>query len=118
MDANLIVLIIVAVLGSGGIGAVISSITRSVRMARSGISGREAQRQNDIIAQRDIAWVRVKLAEEAADAAEAIADVERRYRIAWMEHATRLRIQLILAHLEPLEDPPAEPTPPQKKETE
>ena len=106
IDNNTVVLI-AAILGSGGVGAVITAIAQSIRLARKGVSGREAERHTDIIAQRDIAWVRAKVAEEAMDLAEARAERERVYRIEWMEHATRLRIQLIMAEIEPIEEPPS-----------
>ena len=104
-DPNLIA-ILVAVLGSGGLGAVITSIVTSVQMARKGMAAHEDQRRDDIIKQRDAAWARAAKAELEADAEEARADRERASRIEWQEHAARLRLQLIRAGIEPASTAP------------
>jgi Sec-independent protein translocase protein TatA len=99
-DVNLVA-ILVAVLGSGGLGAVVTSVLNSIRMARRGVSGREDKRRDDIIKQRDEAWARARQAEADADREEARADRERGRRIRWMELAARYRLQLISAGIEP-----------------
>lgn len=95
------VALLVALLGSAGVGGVITSIVNGIIMARKGVSGREDRRKTDIIKQRDDAWARMKQAEAAERAAEDRADHERALRISWQEHAARLRFQLIAAGIEP-----------------
>ena len=104
-DTNLIA-ILVAVLGSGGLGAVITAVVNSIQMARKGVAAHEDQRRDDIIKQRDAAWARAAVAEREADAEEARADRERAARIDWQEHAARLRLQLIRAGIEPTSTAP------------
>lgn len=106
-DINLVA-ILVAVLGSGGLGAVITAVVNSIAMARKGVAAHEDQRREDIVKQRDVAWARVAQAEADADAEEARADRERRFRIRLQEHAARLRRQLISAGIEPAEKAPKE----------
>ncbi|WNO28737.1 hypothetical protein SEA_FLAMETHROWER_22 [Microbacterium phage FlameThrower] len=104
-DVNLVA-ILVAVLGSGGLGAVITAIVNSVQMARKGVAAHEDQRREDIVKQRDLAWARAAQAEHDADEEEARADRERIARIRWQEHAARLRLQLIKAGIEPADTAP------------
>lgn len=104
-DVNLVA-ILVAVLGSGGLGAVITSVVNSIQLARAGVSGKEDKRREDIIKQRDAAWARAAQAEAEADREEARADREREHRIALQEHAARLRMQLLKAGIEPVERAP------------
>lgn len=92
---------LVAILGSGGLGAVTTSVINSIMMARKGIATREGDRRDDIIKARDFAWARMAQAEADADEQERRADAERTKRIQWEEHAARLRIQLINAGHEP-----------------
>jgi hypothetical protein len=75
-----VVAILVAVLGAGGAGAFAREVVDIVSKVRRGVSTRESNRKNDIIAQRDAA---VRAAEE-----------ERRQRIAWQEYSGALRYQL------------------------
>ena len=58
-DTNLVALL-VALLGSAGLGGVITSVLNGIVMARKGISGREDHRKHDIIKQRDDAWARAE----------------------------------------------------------
>lgn len=99
-DVNYVV-ILVTVIGSGGLGAVITSIVNSIVLARNGVSGREDKRRDDIVQQRDLAWTRARQAEEDADRAESRADSERALRIQWQELAVRSRLQLINGGVEP-----------------
>lgn len=80
MESVSIVTILVAVLGAGGLGAFAREIADIISKVRRGVSTREADRKNDIIAERDAA---VKAAED-----------ERRRRIAWQEYSGALRWQL------------------------
>lgn len=89
-DVNLVT-IIVAVLGAGGLGAFAREIADIVSKVRRGVSTKETNRKNDIIAQRDTA---TKAAEE-----------ERRRRIAWQEYSGSLRWQLRENGLTPSELP-------------
>lgn len=89
-----IVALAVAVLGTGGLTAVITAIIQSIRAARRGVAVREDHRASDIIKARD-------QAEAIADEAERRADAERLLRIKWQEHAARQRMRLINAGLEP-----------------
>lgn len=100
MDLNWVALT-VAILGSAGVGGIITSTINGIVMARKGIAGREDQRRNDIVQQRDSALARAIAAERAADVADARADGERVTRIKWQETAARLRLQLITAGIEP-----------------
>lgn len=108
MDQTNWVVIIVAALGSAGLGGVITSAINGIVMARKGIAGREDDRRNDVIQQRDFAIQQIKSAELAADTAEAYADNERIIRIKWQEVAVRLRLQLLNAGIEPKWDLPTE----------
>lgn len=89
-----LVALLVAVLGSGGVTAVVTTIISSIGKARSGVATREDQRKTDIVRARDDAI------REAA-AADARADRERVRRIIFTEHAARQRMKLINAGLEP-----------------
>lgn len=100
MDLNWVA-ITVAILGSAGLGGIITSVINGVSMARKGIAGREDERRLDIVVQRDLAWARVEQAERAESAADKRADLERISRIKWQEAAVRLRFQLLAAGLEP-----------------
>lgn len=82
-----VVTIIVAVLGAGGLGAFAREIADIVSKVRRGVSTRETNRKNDIIAMRDAAIQEAKEADAAAEA-------ERRRRIAWHEYSGTLRWQL------------------------
>lgn len=110
------VVIVVAVLGSAGLGGVMTSVINGIVMARRGVAGREDQRRNDIIQQRDHAITRAAEAERAADIADARADAERLTRIRWQETAARTRLQLIAAGLEPAWSLPFEGPAPENKE--
>lgn len=101
MADNSIVAILVAVLGSGGLAAVIRSVTSSIKMHRQGIAGKEERRREDIVKQRDEAFERARLAEHDAHAEERRADQERERRIRWQEESARLRIALIMAGKDP-----------------
>lgn len=111
------VVILVALLGSTGIAGVITSIVSSVATARKGVSAREDDRTQDIVRQRDDAWQRMEAAEEGERAADDRADRERARRIGWQEQAVRLRLQLIMAGIEPEGQPPIdEDTEPPRKD--
>lgn len=101
--------VVVALLGAGGIGAAIREVIGAVSLARKGVSGREQQRRNDIVTQRDTA-----IAE--ADAADRRADAERELRIQWREYAAHLRLQLIRAGEKPTDWPEENTEPTRKKE--
>lgn len=89
------VAILVAVLGAGGIGAAIREIASVVSLARKGVSGKEDQRRNDIVAQRDHALTMQAEAEVGERAADARADYEADQRRRWQEEAARLRRRMI-----------------------
>lgn len=93
-DVN-IVAIIVALLGSGGLAAVITSIKSSVTMHKQGVAGKEDDRREDIMKQRDDALAHARMAEAAERSEEARADAEREQRISWQEESARLRLKLI-----------------------
>ncbi|MEV8269161.1 hypothetical protein AB0P19_02365 [Microbacterium oleivorans] len=97
-DINFVA-ILVACLGTGGLGLFAREIADIVSKVRRGVSTRETNRRNDIIGQRDAALAR------AADQ-EKRADHEREKRIAWQEHAGRLTFQLRVngVHPDPLPD--------------
>ena len=89
-----IVALLVAVLGTGGLTAVVTTIITSIRAARRGVAVREDKRTADIVKARDHAEALAELAERQADA-------ERMERIRWQEHAARQRMRLINSGLEP-----------------
>lgn len=99
-----VVALLVVLLGSAGVGGVVSSVVNAIMMARRGVSGKEDKRKLDIIRQRDEAWLRAAEAEAAELAANVREDAERDLRIMWQEHAVRMRLQLIAAGLEPAGD--------------
>lgn len=103
--------ILVALLGAGGIGAAVREVIGAVSLARKGVSGREQQRRNDIVAQRDAALA-------AADESDRRADAERELRIKWREYAAHLRLQLIRAGEKPTDWPEENTEPTRKKEIE
>lgn len=78
-DVNLVT-VLVACIGTGGLGLFFREIADIVSKVRRGVSTRESKRKNDIIAQRDTAIAR-------AEALQQRADDERRLRIAWQEYA-------------------------------
>jgi len=104
-DANLVA-VLVAILGSGGLTAVVTSIINSIRAAKRGVAVREDNRKEDIVKARNEAI-------KAADEADRVADEERARRIRWMEHAARQRVRLINAGIEP--DPWPDDNPPSKE---
>lgn len=93
-DANMVALI-VALVGSGGLGSVIVAILNNVKLHKQGVAGKEDQRREDIVKQRDEALARLHDSEISERAEEARADAERIRRIRWQEEAARLRVQLI-----------------------
>lgn len=105
MELNWIA-ITVAILGSAGLGGVVTSIINGITLHKTGVAGREDDRRRDITVDRDFAWAKVEAAERAAEAADTRADRERELRIGWQETAARLRRQLINAGLEPVNDKP------------
>ena len=109
MDDTFVV-ILVAILGSTGLAGVITSIVSGVSLARKGVASKEDTRKLDIIKQRDDAWARMEAAEDGERAADARADRERARRIAWQEQTARLRLQLIMAGIEPDGGLPTEDT--------
>lgn len=108
-DASTIALI-VALLGSGGLAGVVTSIISSIRLHRQGVPAREESRREDIMKQRDEALSQAKMAEAAERAEELRADQERERRIRWQEESARLRIQLIMAGKDPGSPPVDEDT--------
>lgn len=87
MEKVSLVTILVAVLGAGGLGAFAREIADIASKVRRGVSTRESNRKNDIIAQRDTA-------SERAKAEQLRADREREFRIAWQEYAGLLAFRL------------------------
>jgi hypothetical protein len=92
-DVNLVA-ILVACLGAGGLGAFAREIADIASKVRRGVSTRESNRKNDIIAQRDAAIAR-------SEAEQARADEERRRRIAWQEYSGLLVYRLRMAGIAP-----------------
>jgi Sec-independent protein translocase protein TatA len=93
--------IIVALLGSGGLGAVVIAVVNNIQLHKRGVSGKEDERREDIVKQRDEALTQAKIAEANERAEEARADAERAKRIQWEEESARLRIALINAGHDP-----------------
>ncbi len=92
-DVNLVA-ILVACLGAGGLGAFAREIADIASKVRRGVSTRESNRKNDIIAQRDSAIARFEAEQKRADE-------ERRRRIAWQEYAGILAYRLRVAGIAP-----------------
>lgn len=95
------VALIVALLGAGGLSGVVVEIIKNVKLHRQGVPGKEEDRREDIIRQRDEALAHTRLAEAAERAEEARADEERTQRIRWQEETARLRLKLINAGHDP-----------------
>lgn len=116
MASNPWVNLIVALLGSGGLGAVVIAIFNNIHLHKQGVAGKEDQRRVDIVQQRDDALAHAKMAEEQERAEEARADAERELRIKWREEAARLRIELINAGRDPGDSLLDDTRPPRPKE--
>lgn len=95
------VAILVAVLGSAGIGGAITSIAGLVKMARNGVSFREDRRKADVVAQRDWALEQKAQAESERDTAEDERDEERKKRRIFEEEHARLRLIALEAGVDP-----------------
>lgn len=100
-----IVALIVALLGTGGLGSVVVAIINNVKLHKQGVAGNEDHRREDIVKQRDDALLQARIAEKAERAEEVRADTERANRIKWQEETARLRLKLINAGHDP-DDPP------------
>lgn len=90
--------IIVALIGTGGVGAFGREIVAGLRKMARGVAAKESSRADDIVAAR----IR---AEQRALAAEIIA--ERRYEneLTMRRHVARQDVMLIAAGVEPLPEP-------------
>jgi hypothetical protein len=95
--------LLVAILGSGGIGAAGVKLIDGLLKIRSGMSARENKRGLDIVAQRDGAIAREAQAWKRVDA-------EAANRRAIQEYAARLRRQIILLGSQPEDEPQIEKT--------
>lgn len=84
--------IVVAAIGSGGIGASINAIYNMVKLSRDGVSGREDKRRSDIISERDYAITALQRERIARHLAEDRFDNERENRRRLMEQIIDLRI--------------------------
>lgn len=62
--------LLVAAIGSGGVGAMGSSIFSGVRKLRAGVALKESTRKNDLVAQRDRAIADARQADAERDAAD------------------------------------------------
>lgn len=69
METNLTTLI-VAVLGAGGLGAVIREVVGGLAKLGRGVSLRESGRKNDLVSERDNALARATRMENERDAAD------------------------------------------------
>lgn len=87
--------LIVALLGSGGVGAVILAGTNGVVKWLNGSYGRQRGKSADLVKQRDDAYARAQAAEMRADLADERADGEARRRRQMAEYASELRRLLI-----------------------
>lgn len=115
MANELLVPILVALLGSGGLGGVAIAIINNIKLHKSGVASKEDQRREDLVKQRDEAIQQARIAEADQRAEEARADAERARRIRSEEEVARLRIQLILAGKDPGPSPVNEDTIPKKE---
>lgn len=104
------VTLVVALVGSGGLGSVIVATLNNVKLHKQGVAGKEDQRREDIVKQRDEALARLSASEVSERAEEVRADAERERRIRWQEEAARLRIQLINNGHDPGDSPVDETT--------
>ena len=101
MDAAQIITLIV---GTGGLGAFLASLSREVKLWRSGAHMREKERNATALGQRDIAY-------EIRDQALAERDHEASYRRIIQEYASGLRRRLIEAGVHPPPWPSRDPLP-------
>jgi hypothetical protein len=95
--------IIAAVLGAGGVGAMLREIFAAVGKLLGGMSARESTRKVDIVQQRDAALARESRAWTLVDA-----EAEKRRKT--QEYAARLRRQIIGLGGEPDPEPVLEQT--------
>lgn len=114
MADNPWIALVVGLLGSGGLGAVMIAIINNINLHRQGVSGKEEDRREDIVKQRDEALAQTRMAEAAERAEELRADQERERRIKWQEESARLRIALINAGHDPGNSPVDEDTHPKE----
>ncbi|MWV50053.1 hypothetical protein GRS96_12315 [Rathayibacter sp. VKM Ac-2803] len=93
-----VVALVVAVLGAGGIGVFFRELVSIITLIRTGVSAKEANRKNDLVAQRDREYHRAEAADQRADA-------EGRNRRRLEEYSSVLRRRLIDHGLPPAELP-------------
>lgn len=95
--------IVAAVLGAGGLGALLREAVSAVRKVMAGMAARESSRKRDIVQQRDAAAQR-----EARAWAQVDREAAKRRQV--QDYAAALRRQLIEAGVTPLDEPVLERT--------
>lgn len=101
MDINATT-VLVALLGAGGLGAILREIFLGVGRLSNGVAVKESSRKDDLVAERDRALAREAAAIEREDEERARGDRADRNRWAAEEFSARLQRIVILNGLEHL----------------
>ncbi|PWC05419.1 hypothetical protein [Agromyces badenianii] len=105
-----VIALIVALVGTAGIGATFRDVVSVIAKVREGVSAKESTRKADLVAQREAALDREQRAITLADQADLRADAEAARRRRTQEYASRLRRQLLESGITPAEWPVLEDT--------
>ena len=84
--------IVVAAIGSGGIGAAGRELFTMVKLSREGVSGREDKRRADILTERDYAIAQLEMERRRNTLLAERADIERENRRRAVEAYINLRM--------------------------
>lgn len=88
--------VVVAAIGSGGIGAAGRELVTMIKLSREGISGREDKRRTDIFNERDYALAQLEIERRRNELLNMRADIERENRRRAMEAYLDLRMWHVL----------------------
>lgn len=87
---------LVAIIGSGGLGAAGRELFTMIKLSREGVSGREDKRRNDILNERDYALAQLEIERRRNELLNVRADIERENRRRAMEAYVALRMWHVL----------------------
>lgn len=83
---------LVAIVGSGGLGAAGRELFTMIKLSREGVSGREDKRRNDILNERDYALAQLEIERRRNLLLHQRSDIERENRRRVMEAYINLRM--------------------------
>ena len=83
---------LVAIVGSGGLGAAGRELFTMIKLSREGVSGREDKRRNDILNERDYALAQLEIERRRNLLLHQRSDIERENRRRAMEAYINLRM--------------------------